>query len=62
MKHQAIPVGSQELRPFAEQIAQARAGYESGHGVDHAVVSVWLRTWGDTDYKPFAEWLYDWNG
>ena len=46
MKHDVIEVPPSQQVVDAAMIAEARAGYASGYGVDHAVVSAWLRTWG----------------
>ena len=62
MKHEPNIADRRDPMPFVEAIAKARVDYESGRGVTHAVVSEWLRTWSKPDYKPFKQWLYEWNG
>ena len=50
-------------RPVArEMIERAKEGFSSGVGVDHSVVSAWLRTWGQVGRRPFKEWLAAWDG
>ena len=67
MKHEAIDSPAGELPPSKrsvtpEMIDRARAGLNSGAGVEHTVVSAWLRTWGTANRRPFRDWLADWNG
>ncbi len=67
MKHEAIETLPSELPPSKrpvtrEMIERARAGLRSGAGVEHTVVSAWLRTWGTPGRRPFKDWLADWNG
>lgn len=61
MKHEPGPFKQDEEPPLAELIEQARTDYAADLGVDHAVVSIWLRTWGSPDCRPFEEWLAGWN-
>jgi hypothetical protein len=52
-----------EPRPVdAMMIDRAREMLAAGIGVEHAVVSEWLLTWGTPGRKPFKEWLANWNG
>ncbi|EZP52540.1 hypothetical protein [Sphingomonas sp. CV7422] len=44
-----------------DDVARAKAGYESGYGVDHVIVSEWLRTWGQPGFKDFPLWLAEQN-
>jgi hypothetical protein len=53
---------SEPRRPTRDDFAEAKAGYASGYGVDHIVVSEWLRTWGHPGQIPFAEWLAQQDG
>ena len=67
MKHEAIESPARELPPSKrpvtpEMIERARAGLASNAGVEHTVVSAWLRTWGTPDRRPFKDWLADWHG
>ena len=62
MRHEPGIAKQRDSSPLAEAIAKARVDYESGRGVTHAVVSVWLMTWGEPDYKPFKQWLFEWDG
>ncbi|MEH3159474.1 MAG: hypothetical protein PGN08_11470 [Sphingomonas taxi] len=57
MKHEAGISSRAIPTPTADDFARAKAGYESGIGVDHIVVRQWLRTWGEPGHVPFAEWL-----
>ena len=62
MKHEPRIAEQRDPTPVAEAIAQARLDYQSDRGVLHAVVSMWLRTWGQPNYKPFERWLFEWDG
>lgn len=62
MKHEPAIIRSRDPSPVVEAIAKARIDYAADHGVSHAVVSMWLKTWGDADYKPFDQWLSEWDG
>lgn len=42
--------------------AQAEADIAAGRVYPHEIVGKWLKTWGDSDYKPFKEWLADQSG
>ena len=48
------PLSGAELR---EALERARASYAAGGGVEHDVVSLWLRTWGQPNRRPFRDWL-----
>ena len=62
MKHEPISPDPSRRRVDAEMIARDRAELAAGVGVDHAVVSLWLETWGKPGRQPFKEWLAGWNG
>ena len=62
MRYEPHIVDQRDPTPMGEAIAKARLDYQSGRGVTHAVVSIWLGTWGEPDYKPFKQWLFEWNG
>jgi hypothetical protein len=54
-----IPPGikSADEGDWEEELAQADADLAAGRFYPHAIVSAWLATWGDPDYKLFDEWL-----
>ncbi len=62
MKHEAISVEHRDREPLATLVAKARVDYAADLGVDHAVVSEWLKTWGQADCRPFEDWLAAWDG
>ncbi len=62
VKHEVDLRPSQEEEPLEKAVARARESYAAGTGVEHRVVSMWLRTWGKPGRKPFGEWLAAWNG
>ena len=62
MKHETITVPPSERKVDVATIERAREMLAAGIGVEHTVVSAWLRTWGTADRRSFHEWLADWNG
>ena len=62
MKHDVDLHAPRDGEPLEAAFARARASYAAGTGVEHRVVSLWLKTWGDPDYRPFKEWLAAWDG
>lgn len=62
MKHEPGIIDRRDQTPLAKAIAQVRLEYPAGRGVEHFVVSEWLKTWSQPDYKPFETWLFAWNG
>lgn len=62
MKHDVDLHAPRDEEPFEQAFARARASYAAGTGVEHRVVSLWLKTWGEADYRPFQEWLAAWDG
>ncbi len=46
----------------AEDDARALEDLAAGRVHDHAVVARWLLTAGDSDWKPFREWLAGQDG
>jgi hypothetical protein len=62
MKHEAGFSPPKPRQPTLEDFTRAKAEYASGYGVDHIVVSQWLRTWGRPGQVKFAEWLASQDG
>ena len=48
--------------PDTEDYERAMADLAAGRVYPHALVSRWLKTWGQPDRKPFKEWLADQDG
>lgn len=57
VKHEPAIFEHPDPAAEAASIARARADVAAGRVYSHEVVSRWLKTWGDDDFRPFDEWL-----
>jgi len=62
MRHDRGVFETRNLETEAAQVERSRADASAGRIHSHAVVSGWLATFGDPDFKPFHEWLAEQNG
>jgi len=62
MKHEPDIAARRSRAPTLEDFTRAKAMYAGGEGVDHVVVSPWLRTGGTPGQKQFAAWLREQHG
>ncbi len=62
MKHDIDLHAADDEEPLEEAFTRTRISFAARTGVEHRIVSIWLRTWGKPDFRPFREWLAAPNG